>query len=467
MGFQQANERFADAISEKHVGQFLGMGVAQARARFAQAADFFQRAGDASGIARELNGRGVGQKFALAADGGLDEPPKKNADVADDQQQQTEQRQRILPAPASAAARRLQQNPADDGEAKNAEDDSHEPEVQPHVAVQNMAELVADDALQFVARKQFHAAAGDGDGRVAGFVAGGEGVDAVLRVHDIDLRHGHAGGDGHFLDDIEQFAFVGIGRVRVDEPAAHHFRNHAAALGQRHGFIAAADEDDRQRAGGHAQEQLRVPQRELRLPRRNRWSVRLDAGKNDERGEIDGDNEGRDGEREIKNKQLGFAAVLSCCAKKSIWGGAAFCRPKNQLGTAARRLLPALRKRNLRRVLLLRLVDDEQFRRAEVEHAGDEVAGENFAVGVVGHDRVVVGLPGEGDFIFRGGQFLGELHHVLVGLQVGIGFGNHHQPAEGAGQAGFGGDRDFSWRRHRRDWRRRPLRRHRRCCAPG
>jgi hypothetical protein len=36
---------------------------------------------------------------------------------------------------------------------KNAEDDAHEPEVQPHVAVQDVAELVADDALQFVARQ--------------------------------------------------------------------------------------------------------------------------------------------------------------------------------------------------------------------------------------------------------------------------------------------------------------------------
>jgi hypothetical protein len=93
--------------------------------------------------------------------------------------------------------------------------DSHEPEVQPHVAVQDVAEFVADDTLQFVAREQLHAAARDGDGGVAGLVAGGEGVDAVLLVHDIDLRHRHAGGDGHFLDDVEQLAFVGIGRVRV------------------------------------------------------------------------------------------------------------------------------------------------------------------------------------------------------------------------------------------------------------
>jgi hypothetical protein len=113
--------------------------------------------------------------------------------------------------------------------------------VQPHVAVQDVAEFVADDALQFVARQKFHAAARDGDGRVAGLVAGGEGVDAVLVVHDIDLRHGHAGGDGHFLDDVEQLAFVGIGRVRIDQPRAHHFRNRAAAGGKRHRFVTAAD----------------------------------------------------------------------------------------------------------------------------------------------------------------------------------------------------------------------------------
>ena len=215
MGFEQADERFADAVSKKHVRKFLGVRVAEARTRFAKAADFFQRAGDASRIARELDGRGVGEKFTLAADGGLNEPSKKNADVTDEQQDEAEQWQRILSATAPAAARRLQKNPSDDGEAKDAKNDSHEPEVQPHIAIENVAEFVADDALQFVARQNFHAAARDGDGRVAGLVAGGEGVDAVLLVHDIDLRHGHAGGDGHFLDDVEQLAFVGIGRVRV------------------------------------------------------------------------------------------------------------------------------------------------------------------------------------------------------------------------------------------------------------
>jgi len=60
------------------------MRVAEARAVFAESADFFQRASDATGISGELNGRSIGEKFALAADGGLDEPSKKNTDVTDD-----------------------------------------------------------------------------------------------------------------------------------------------------------------------------------------------------------------------------------------------------------------------------------------------------------------------------------------------------------------------------------------------
>lgn len=74
----------------------------------------------------------------------------------------------------------------------------------------------------------------------------------------------------------------------------------------------------------------------------------------------------------------------------------------------------------------------------EAEHAGEDDVGERFAGGVVGHDAVVVGLPGERDFVLGRGEFLGELGHVLVGLQVGVGLGHDHEAGEGAGQAGFG-----------------------------
>src|ERR1017187_3166431 len=94
--------------------------------------NFLQRAGKSAGVAGELNGRGVGQKFALAADGGLNQAPEKNADAADDQQGNAEKWQRIFIA---AAAARVQQDAPDGGEAQNAKNNSQQPEVQPHIAI--------------------------------------------------------------------------------------------------------------------------------------------------------------------------------------------------------------------------------------------------------------------------------------------------------------------------------------------
>ncbi len=54
------------------------------------AADFFQRSGDAGGIARELDGRGVGEEFALARDGGLDHAAEKIPHIADEKQGQAD-----------------------------------------------------------------------------------------------------------------------------------------------------------------------------------------------------------------------------------------------------------------------------------------------------------------------------------------------------------------------------------------
>src|SRR5947209_5432108 len=50
------------------------------------AADFFQRAGHAAGIARELNRRRVGEKLTLSRDGGLNQSPEKITDITEHQQ---------------------------------------------------------------------------------------------------------------------------------------------------------------------------------------------------------------------------------------------------------------------------------------------------------------------------------------------------------------------------------------------
>ena len=93
-------------------------------------------------------------------------------------------------------------------------------EVEPHVAVEDVAELVADHALQLVAGERLERAARDGDDGVAGRVAGGEGVDARLVVQHVDRRHGHAGGDRHLLDHVEQPALGRIAACRARQRRA-------------------------------------------------------------------------------------------------------------------------------------------------------------------------------------------------------------------------------------------------------
>ena len=104
---------------------------------------------------------------------------------------------------------------------------------------------------------------------------------------------------------------------------------------------------------------------------------------------------------------------------------------------AARDVPPTPQPNETFGLALLGLFDLEQAGRLEVEHAGDDHRGEGLAPGVVEHHRVVIGLPGEGDLVLGGGQFLLQGQHVLVGLQVGIGLGHGEKPAQHAGQLAF------------------------------
>jgi hypothetical protein len=53
---------------------------------------------------------------------------------------------------------------------------------------------------------------------------------------------------------------------------------------------------------------LRIPKLELRLITEMMMLLRLNAGKNDQRGEINGDDERRHGDGEIENEELGLFA---------------------------------------------------------------------------------------------------------------------------------------------------------------
>jgi hypothetical protein len=100
-------------------------------------------------------------------------------------------------------------------------------------------------------------------------------------------------------------------------------------------------------------------------------------------------------------------------------------------------------ERNLRSIPLGGVFDLEEFGGLESEHAGENHVGENLAGGVVGHDGVVVGLTREADFVLGRGELLGELHHVLVGFEIGVLLGDDHEAGEGAAEAGFGRKQTF------------------------
>jgi len=98
---------------------------------------------------------------------------------------------------------------------------------------------------------------------------------------------------------------------------------------------------------------------------------------------------------------------------------------------------PAILELHLRRLALGGILDLEELGWREIEHPGNHARRENLPLRVVGHHGVVVGLPRKGDLVLRRGEFLLESHHILVGLEVGISFGNHHKAAESPREAGF------------------------------
>src|SRR5688572_30482774 len=74
----EAEERTPETIGEKQMTGFFGARRFEFRA-FAESTDLLERAGEAPGIAGKLHRGSVGQKFALAADGGLNQSPEQNA----------------------------------------------------------------------------------------------------------------------------------------------------------------------------------------------------------------------------------------------------------------------------------------------------------------------------------------------------------------------------------------------------
>ena len=118
----------------------------------------------------------------------------------------------LMRAGALAAAAAAHDAQGEIGDHEQAEDPRREPHVDLHVAVQDVAELVADDGLQLVAVEIVERALRHRDRGFVGRMTGREGVDALLFGQHEDLRLADARRDGHFLDDVEQALALEIAR---------------------------------------------------------------------------------------------------------------------------------------------------------------------------------------------------------------------------------------------------------------
>ena len=225
----------------------------------------FFSAGDSARITGELHGRGVGQELALSADGRLDQIAEEDAEIAQDYQRQPEEEDRraAVVLPIGAAGRKAAESQyvvAENCQDKDAVDHADQPQIQPHVAVENVAELMAHHPLQLFAGEISQRAGRDGHDRVTGLMARGEGIDRRLIIHHKDGRHRNARGQGHLLDDVQQPAFGQVGALRIDGPAAHHQGDGLAAGRQLGDLVETPQGDHQQCSRRDAQEKLGPPQ---------------------------------------------------------------------------------------------------------------------------------------------------------------------------------------------------------------
>ena len=231
VGREQAEEltQSSDGVAEEHMARLLGVRILDVGALF-QRPDLLEGAGDAIGIAGELDGRGISEELALAGDRSLDQVAEEHAHVADHVEGQADQGKgvetsAVIAVVAGAEAdvdtrRAAEDQPAGQSDHENTEENTHEPDVDPHVAVQDVAELVPDDALQLVSRQPPQGARGDRDDGIPGRVAGGEGVDSRLVLEQVDRRDRQAGGDRHLLDHVQEPPLFRVCSVGMQQPAA-------------------------------------------------------------------------------------------------------------------------------------------------------------------------------------------------------------------------------------------------------
>ena len=175
-------------------------------------------------ISGELRRRGVRKELALARYSTLDEPREEGADRADKPQRDAgediddEERQRTAALALAFAARnhndaravfsvstkQRQHALPKTRDGGNASDKRSETKVKPHVAVQDVAELVRNNTLQLIARKPLKRAASHAYGRRRRVCPRRKRVDSAFSLKNPYGRHVESGRDGHLLADIEK-----------------------------------------------------------------------------------------------------------------------------------------------------------------------------------------------------------------------------------------------------------------------
>ena len=114
------------------------------------------------------------------------------------------------------AAAELQEPQPERADQQDSGEQADQPDVQSHVAVEDVAELVPDHALQLIAIELSQRSPGDRDRRVGRRESRRERVDAGLLRHDEQARRRNAGGQRHLLDDVDQPPQPRVRGGRVD-----------------------------------------------------------------------------------------------------------------------------------------------------------------------------------------------------------------------------------------------------------
>ena len=147
----------------------------------------------------------------------------------------------------------------------------------------------------------------------------GKSIDGLILEH-IELRNRNAGGNRHFLDDIDQTLLCGFPAVHVHWRSAQHRRHRPTALRKLDRLHHTAENDRYHDPGRHHQKQLRIRER------------RPDDQRQDD---LQRENDSENREKEVANQPLRLASRAGLFVEKVHLNGkgredpAASQNPKN------------------------------------------------------------------------------------------------------------------------------------------